>query len=561
MHAASRRKSAVVGLVAAAGFAVTGLAAVPATAATSTHAVSINDPAASGTPSAGQVQLTGTVGSTAATTVLYVLDATGSTKDVPPIGSPGNDCNGDGIANLSDNVNGDAVSGDVLDCEIGAVRSLNANLASAHPDNMVVGVEAFAEFAQVASLNTAGSQIFAPPGYTGGEAQPRIDTAAMSVRRGSISRYVPKDLGALHHNSYDAAVMTALSALGQAPAGPKWIMLLSDGQTSVSDSTLAALKASGVHLSSFGVGTGASCDPRKRGALVQMSSATGEHCVVATTPGNLAAQLANAQPDAIDHVTVSIGGTALTAKVDAFGGWSVRFTLGAGVHAATATAVFTSGATVTSAVRSFTVRAPAPSPTGPPPGTPAPGTVAAGVGAALATGVQVNRPAPSRAAFPSHVTGSVGLPTKHSLVTTKKLEGARVLLQGRRSLGGTWATVGHGTVKAGKYSLHWTPLHAIRYLRVSLSARSGLAASSMAVPVARISSCTVKRHATSFSMTCHTTATKGSAVRLYRGSHIVLQTKVSGGLVKVHAHGKPGAYVLRVWLSRAHNAHHARLTL
>ena len=81
MHAATRRKSAVVGLVAAAGLAVSGLAAVPATAA-SAASISINDPAAAGTPVAGRLELSGNVsqGPNEITSVLYVVDATASSK-------------------------------------------------------------------------------------------------------------------------------------------------------------------------------------------------------------------------------------------------------------------------------------------------------------------------------------------------------------------------------------------------------------------------------------------------------------------------------------------------
>src|SRR4029077_17442075 len=113
-----------------------------------------------------------------------------------------------------------------------------------------------------------------------GESQPRIITAASSVQRFQITRYTPKSLGG-SGASYDAAVSTALSAFTQAPAGPKWVMLLSDGKTSVADSTLTALRSSGVHLSSFAVGDGANCN--SYGALAKMSGATGERCATVTS--------------------------------------------------------------------------------------------------------------------------------------------------------------------------------------------------------------------------------------------------------------------------------------
>jgi hypothetical protein len=96
---------------------------------------------------------------------------------------------------------------------------------------------------------------------------------------------------------------------------------------------------------------------------------------------------------------------------------------------------------------------------------------------------------------------------------------------------------------------------------VSLQPRGDLAASSLAVPPANIWGCVVKRHSASWSMTCHTTATHGSEVRVYKGSHVVDRAKAASGLVKVHAAGRAGAHVLVVKLSRKHHAPKARLAL
>jgi hypothetical protein len=526
MQRALRHPNISLALVASAGLALSGLAALPASAATG-HSITINDPARAGAPVAGPVELSGTVGTSETTTVLYLVDATGSTKD-----SVGTDCNGDGLVGVADDVNADSVAGDVLDCEIGAVRSLNANLSAAHADDVLVGVEAFANQAKVAALDSAGTEMFAAPGDTGGEAQPRIITAATSIHRGEIGRYVPMSLGSGHRNNYDSAVMTALGALGQAPAGPKWIVLLSDGQTSVADSTLAALKRSGAHLGSFAVGTEANC--RTTGALFKMSGATGEACVVASSPATLAAKLTNAQPDGIAGVTVSIGDTTVDADIDSIGGWSTKFTLGAGSYKAVARARFTSGGTAESPVRSFSVRA-APGSAGP-----TPGSVTPGPHALLATGVKTDRPAPSRSALPAHVTGTVGLLLHDSLTPTKALNGAAVLLQGRKTVGAPWVTLDRDTVHAGAYALRWTPLRSIHLLRVSLPAHGTLAGSSAAVPTARISACQVKHRSAHWSMTCHTTAKKGSTFRLLEGHHVVARGKVASGLVKVAARSRPG---------------------
>ena len=73
------------------GWSLSGLAAVPASAATD-PTISINNPAAAGQPKAGTVVLSGNLSTgRGTTTVLYVVDATASTQDFA-----GKDCNGDG---------------------------------------------------------------------------------------------------------------------------------------------------------------------------------------------------------------------------------------------------------------------------------------------------------------------------------------------------------------------------------------------------------------------------------------------------------------------------------
>jgi hypothetical protein len=546
MHGVSRRKSTVIGLVGVVALALPALAGIPAAAAAD-PSITINDPALAGQPKAGTVELSGNVAEgTSTTTVLYVLDATASTHL-----SAGSDCNGDGADNAADDLNADGAVGDVLDCEIGAVKKLDSSLISSPGASVMVGVEAFAQLAQVADLNVAGTAVFAAPGDTGGESQPRIITATTSVQRGSITRYNAKSLGA-SGASYDAAVSTALSAFSHAPAGPKWVMLLSDGKTSVSDRTLAALHSSGVHLSSFAVGVGSSCD--KHGALAKMSTATSERCVAVTSPATLATQLINAQPDGIANVTVSIGGTSLAANIDPIGGWRAKFTLGKGSYSALATATLTSGRKV-SVSRSFSVSAASGA------GAPPPGTVANGPGSLRATAVVVNRPSPSRSRLPSRITGNVGLPKSGELARAKHLNGATVLLQGRGAPGQPWLTVGRGKVHKGAFALNWNPIASIRLLQVAIGAHAGLAASSDAVPTAKISDCTVTHHPKHWSMTCHTTAKAGAKARLFSGSHVVDRTTVVSGLVTVRAKGRSVGHVLVVKHSRKHHAHKAHLAL
>jgi len=537
-------RSAVSAVAVATGvvLTLTGVATLPASAAGPT--ISIDDPAAAGPLRAGEVALTGQVfrGTSQTTTVLYAVDATDSTA--LPAGS---DCDGDGAVTPADDLNGDGSTGDTLDCEISAVRALDGQLAATAGGGLQVGLLAFANLAVAADLSPEGTT-FVPPGFTGGDAAPRVVTAAASVTRNQIGRFNVKDLGGSGEGTaFDNAVQASLATLGQAPPGPKWVMLLSDGAAPLADSTVASLQAaardSGVRLRSFAIGGAASCSPG--GGLAKMAAATGETCVDVANPASLAASLQGSQPESITGVTVTVGGVSFAADVNPVGGWRAALRLGKGSYTATVTATLSSGARV-SAQRAFSV-ADAPAGTVAPP----PGSVGGAGGTLLASQVSVTRPKPSRARLPKRVAGSVGTPGK-TPKATKRLNGATVLLQGRAGAGSPWVTVGRSTVAASDFAVKWKRKKTIRSLRVQLQPHGGFASSVAAVRVAKISDC--KRDngkGKSWKLTCHTTAKKRTPARLQDGKRLVDRAKVTKkGLVTVEGTGKIGRYVLYIDVSK-----------
>ncbi|MCW2747292.1 MAG: hypothetical protein JWP10_434, partial [Nocardioidaceae bacterium] len=204
-------RSLVVALAAVVGFAALTIA--PAAQAVS-RSVTIDDPAP---VSAGQVELRGTVssGEPQTTTVLYVVDNSGSTSN-----PAGLDCDGNGTAGeAGDDLNGDTSIGDPLDCEIGAVGSLNETL-EASSGASVVSLETFASTAEAINLDppTTPPVLFVAPGDKGAGSEPLLVTASKKLRRDPVAG-----------TSFDPAVATALQTLADAPAGPKYIMFLSDG--------------------------------------------------------------------------------------------------------------------------------------------------------------------------------------------------------------------------------------------------------------------------------------------------------------------------------------------
>ncbi len=520
-----RRVGALVALGAATVLGVATLTGVPPAVAAA-PAVTIQDP---GTPTAGPVTLRGTAsGGALTTTVLFAVDVSQSTAHPSEL-----DCDGNGNFGPRDNFNGDDTTGDVLDCEISAVQALNTGL-TASAGSSLVSLEQFSTSATAVDLDPGpgGPVWFDTPGNNGTGAEPRLVTAARTLQRATGTS----------GTTLDEAVALALKTLGGAPAGPKWIMFLSDGQVSdpPTAATVSALKASGVHLRSFVID-----DQQDRGCkdgLGDIARATGESCLSVHDPAQLASAVSTTQPDDVTAVRVTLGGRTLAATLDVAGGWSLPLLLGAGTYPTHVVATLSSGRTV-SADRTFTVAAPAPGT----PNAPAPGTVVAISPAAeiSAGAVTADQPKPLKERLPSTVTGRVGRPGADAPASDGALEGATVLLQGRGKGGAGWVTVGKAKVAQGRYAVSWTPKATTKRLRVLLLPYRNFAEASAAVPRAGISDCQ-RRGRSSWIFTCRTTAANGKLATLRRGGKVVDRSTVRRHRVSVSGSGRLGPYTLVV---------------
>ena len=493
--------------------------APPASAVTSGAAITLDDP---GRLHAGPVDLRGAVngaGPSEITTVVYAVDVSPSTS-YPRYA----DCNGDGkmLATSStdtevgpDDLNGDHVRGDVLDCQIGAVDALNAGLAAAphSSDSLRVGVEAFADTGAFAPLDPAGRTL-AAPGELGPDGSTLLHSAVTAMGRGAITRYANLPVGV--HTNFDAAVAAAQATFASAPAGPKWLMLLSDGKASVAPETLAGLTALGVRVRTFAVGKDASCAADS--ALARIAVATGQGCTLTLSPSQLAANIAGSQPDDVAGVQVRVGAKAVAATIDPIGNWHARLTLPRGTYTASATATLKSGATAATS-RTFAVAAALPP----------------------ATRLRVARPAPTLAALPATVRGT--------LVRTRgtaRISGISILLQGRKNARSPWKTVARGKVTRSSYALRWKPRSGVAQLRVAYATQHGLAGAAAAVPAPLISACRSTGRAAVRSVTCRTAYANGSRATLKIGTKVLRRTTVVRGRVTVKAPGKLTRYVLTV---------------
>jgi hypothetical protein len=508
---AGRRAAALLAVPATLALGLLAPSPPPAAAAT-TPTVTVASPTQGAKVAAGAVRFSGstTAGAdTLTTSVMFVVDSSASAVAARVRGT---DCNGDGVftpgaAGAGDDLNGDGSEGDVLDCEIGAVQALNRGLANlAGASTVQVGIEAFSGTAATASFDANGAVPFVPSTALTDGGSSRVDAVARSVREHSIGLYQPKQLTG--GTNFAAAVDTALSALAGQPAGPKWVVLLSDGTDTVSDATLTQLARSNVHLRSFAIGQDASCS--KVRTLWKLANATGDGCVPVPDQASLRASAIASQPQGIAHVDVAVAGRSVTADVDPFGGWSARLTLPAGSYTATVTATSPAGRVYAAAPRSFRVVA----------STSARRTVR--------PRLVVDTPAATYASLPARVTGRATYRDPGTRQTVL-LNGVRVALQARTVVHGRthWGTVATAKVARGRYALRWSVRRQARSLRVVLSPVAGVSGAVAAVPHPLVYGCSI-RHAgrTSWVTTCHTTAPRGSKAQL-RSSRVLARGTVS----------------------------------
>jgi hypothetical protein len=503
----------VLGLVAG-GMAAAGPAAVAAA-----PSVTIQDP---GTPTAGPVTLRGTVtGGTLTTTVLYAADISTSTAH-----PEGRDCNADGFAGgRNDDINGDGSAGDVLDCEIAGIQRLNDNLAGS-PGQSLAGIEHF--------NSTPGALVLAPGSATPHFVAPQTSNGGTNVVDSNAAglQRTP-DVG----TDFDAAVQKALDTVAETPAGPKWVMFLSDGQGAEPSAAIkTTLASSGVKVRTFQIGSSSCGDP-----LMHLAEATGQTCTPVLDIATISTTLSTTQPDNVTAVRVSVGGHTFAATLDLAGGWSSALSLGAGTYIAHVTATLSSGSSI-SADRSFTVASGGA-------GAPPPGSV---TGPALIAGsVSVTTPKPILGTLPRHVAGRVGTRSATGgQVSTSALNGATVLLQGKR--GTAWHNVAHAIVTRGVYSLTWRPAGDVKRLRVVLLPFKNVTSATHAVPRPGISSCQVSGSRSSWTVRCATTAANGHLVRLVRSGAVVQRTHVAHRHLAVTGTGARSHYKIVVNATPGH---------
>lgn len=320
------------------------LAVRPALAAVPTIRITSPTPGATVDGSKFGVEGTFSASDADGVNVIYVVDVSGSTA------SPtGQDCNGDGKNDALDNTNSAGATGDTLDCEISGVISLNASIRNRA--NVEVALIPFGSSAAAANLDGGGGdKVFVAPAADfdndrSGTAD--VVQAAGSMTQGQIALFSSRSVST--GTSFDNAVTELLRVKGVGRFSRTVAFFLSDGESSVSASTLSSLKASGAEVQTYAIGDGAGC--QANGPLDRIAKETGQVCTKVANPALLQGVLGANQPSVLDRIEVSANGTTKVASVDALGNWSAEMTgVGTGSKTITAKAFLKDGTSVSASV-------------------------------------------------------------------------------------------------------------------------------------------------------------------------------------------------------------------
>jgi hypothetical protein len=270
--------------------------------------------------------------------VAYVVDNSGSTENPTDL-----DCNGSGGPDPGDNLNGDARTGDVLDCEIAGVVALNNSIASS---GAAAGLVSFGSTAAASDVSPAGGdQPAVRVSEDGnGNGQRDIEEAARSITSGGAGQFTPKGSGG--GTDFDVA----LSTMNGLFSGGGVAYFLSDGQASVSTAAggpLDQAKSKGIQVNTYSVGSAAAgCDPGS--SLRTIADTTGGSCTVASDPATLAGQISGGTAPrlaGLDRVELTMNGQTVPATLNggAFSGQFPAAALRNGANKVVATALATDG--------------------------------------------------------------------------------------------------------------------------------------------------------------------------------------------------------------------------
>lgn len=207
-------------------------------------------------------------------------------------------------------------SGVILDCEIDAVKNVDAdpNMASVSE----VGIAVFASGGAAADMSgDAGDQLLIDPNAAPDNRVETVIDSAFSEfgGDGGLTEFSPRSVGVSTDFSEGLAAAT-LILLGAAPGNTLRVLYMSDGGSTAANAPggfaaqLAAIVATGAIVDTVAVGALAGCDRVQEdpafGTLQEISDATGGACFPLPEPADLPGFLPNLLFTSLDSIQVAV---------------------------------------------------------------------------------------------------------------------------------------------------------------------------------------------------------------------------------------------------------------
>jgi hypothetical protein len=280
--------------------------------------ITVQDPAARTHPGATTrtvlVQGTASVGRSVTptdTTLIYVLDASGSTVD-----PAGGDCGPDQTPD-----DPESAPDEVIDCEIAAATKLN-DAAVAAGGVARVAMVSFAGDAVVADATPGGhDDPLTTPDADANHNHVRdvtevlrsIQVAKQDGQASGFATFTPKRNPAPVHTNFAAAIGGALGVARLARTSRVVVVMLSDGIADTGQAVADVLPAAHgdkVVFDTFAVGAGASCAGNQEGmgGLGDIARLTGGGCIQVKDPSHLPRLLPGVVKASLTSLAISVGG-------------------------------------------------------------------------------------------------------------------------------------------------------------------------------------------------------------------------------------------------------------
>ena len=253
------------------------------------------------------------------TGLIYSIDGSGSTVD-----PAGGDCGPD--QNPGDP---EAAQDEIIDCEIAAVLTLNAEVASLGTVGQV-GMQLWAGAAVTADATPAGGDdsLIAPDADAQPNGIPDVNEVLHSIRiaqlageDGGFSQFAVKPIPDLALTDFADAASAACTFAGTLSTPTKQVVFVSDGLASAGADVTTVLPCGSVVFNTFAVGSSSSClgDPTGRGSLQEIATLTGGTCTEVDDPTDLPDEIVPAIVQSqLTEVAVSLDQTLNGAADNAF---------------------------------------------------------------------------------------------------------------------------------------------------------------------------------------------------------------------------------------------------